>query len=423
MHFDARAAKLLPVGNHMVIEGAQGLRLVRSSAGHAWIYRYKSSEGKMRQIKLGQWPAMSIGAAVSALEKLRQARSQGADPAVEKRQARHAERLAVVERKDGPYTVARLVADFVAVASKSRKPKGAKELARTMATMLGPISGMMPAQVSRSVAYDLIQSYASIPVQASSLRRELGAAWEWGHDSGRLSADVPNWWRLILRGKLASAGKIIGGVHQGVVKRVLSPSEVGALLRHLPHVSRLISDLITMYLWTGCRGAEIVQIEGREVSQESDGWWWTVPKSKLKMGGHPLSSDLRVPLIGRALAVVQSRIDLHGDRHLFPPLRGKSQHVDQKVIGVAIWDHMPGCLSRPESVRARWPVSGWSAHDLRRTVRTQLSALGCPVDIAEAVIGHMPTGIVGTYDRHNYDAERRLWISRVAECWEADASR
>jgi len=125
-----------------------------------------------------------------------------------------------------------------------------------------------------------------------------------------------------------------------------------------------------------------VQMEGREISQESDGYWWTVPSGKLKLAKHPLATDLRVPLIGRAQAVVLARMDLHGARHLFPPVSGKAVHIDQKVAGVAIWHHAPECLSLPESVRARWPIPRWAPHDLRRTVRTQLSALGRPAEIA-----------------------------------------
>jgi integrase len=33
-------------------------------------------------------------------------------------------------------------------------------------------------------------------------------------------------------------------------------------------------------------------------------------------------------------------------------------------------------------------MDDWNPHDLRRTVRTGLSRLGCPTDIAEAVLGH-----------------------------------
>jgi integrase len=416
VQFDSRAAKLLKAGDHIVVEGALGLRLVASTVGRAWVYRYKSPvDGRMRQIKLGTWPAMSIAQAAAEWERLRGEREAGHDPAQERRAARKATPAPL---ESTPLTVGVLVDAYAA--QVRRAPKGAAELRRTLATMLTATDrARAPADVTRAVAYDLIARHADRPVQARNLRRELGAAWDWAHDAGRLSDEVPNWWRQVLRGKLASQGKIVGGEHQGVTKRVLTDAEVGAVLRHLPHVSRLPADLLTLYLWTGCRGAEIVAMEGREVSQDAAGvWWWVIPRAKLKMRRHPLAQDLPVPLIGRAADIVSARRDVHGDGHLFPSA-GRAPHCDQKVVGVAVWWHMPGCELRPESVRARWPVAGWSPHDLRRTVRTRLAAMGCPSEVAEAVLGHIDPD---PYRRHDYRAERLEWLTRLAACWESAAS-
>lgn len=47
-------------------------------------------------------------------------------------------------------------------------------------------------------------------------------------------------------------------------------------------------------------------------------------------------------------------------------------------------------------------------------MRTGLSACRIRPDIAEMVIGHTKKGIVATYDRHGFDAERRTAL----EAWE-----
>lgn len=44
-----------------------------------------------------------------------------------------------------------------------------------------------------------------------------------------------------------------------------------------------------------------------------------------------------------------------------------------------------------------------------------LAATGCPAEVAEAILGHLPPGVQGVYNRHGYDAERRLWLTRLAE--------
>jgi intergrase/recombinase len=49
------------------------------------------------------------------------------------------------------------------------------------------------------------------------------------------------------------------------------------------------------------------------------------------------------------------------------------------------------------------------------TVRTRLSELGVPSDVAERVIGHEPQGLLRVYDRYSYLEETR----QALECWNA----
>jgi integrase len=127
------------------------------------------------------------------------------------------------------------------------------------------------------------------------------------------------------------------------------------------------------------------------------------------------TTDLRVPLVGRAEAIVRRRLGELAGRHLFPSARAKSGHMGQGAAGQAVWFHMPECALRPEIERERLPVTGWAPHDLRRTGRTLLAALGCPSEIAEAILGHVAPGVVGIYNRHGYDAERRVWLTRLSQ--------
>jgi integrase len=60
-------------------------------------------------------------------------------------------------------------------------------------------------------------------------------------------------------------------------------------------------------------------------------------------------------------------------------------------------------------------IPDWSPHDLRRTVRTGLSRIQCPSEVAEAAIGHGKKGIEGTYNLHEYEAECRIWLQRWAD--------
>lgn len=425
MTFDARTIKLLPAGQHLTSPDFPGLRLEASAQFRTWIYRYKSPvDDRMRQTKIGRWPAMSLHAAVTEWEKLRALRDGGRDPALEAKEARAEEARAAAELKakqvKAAYTVAALCADYYeGYIRLSRAKKGADEVQRMFKTMLGEVAQVPAAEVTRSTAFDLIQSYAAAsPVQAKKLRSELGAAWDYAIDAGRLPDTVPNWWRQILRGKIKSKGKTIAGERVGTAKRVLTPDELGVLVRWLPNFTALIEDVLTLYLWTGTRGAEIVAMMGSEVRREQDGiWWWTIPKAKTKNARHEDATDLRVPLFGRALNVVLRRKERFGDGYLFPSKTkdGKPTHTQQKAAGVAVWMAQPYCELRPELNRARLPVTHWAPHDLRRSARTLLAAMGCPGEVAESVLGHMLPGVEGVYNLHRYDEQRVEWLRRLSD--------
>lgn len=410
--FDPRAAKALAAGDHLTIDEAPGLRLVASANARTWTYRYKSPiDGRMRQIKLGRWPAMGLPAALVAWERAKDARDHGADPAVEKRSARREARAAALEQA---YTVRRACDDYLTSYQGSVTEKTYREAERILRAELGALAELPAAEVTRAHAFDLVESVRHKPIVASRLRQLLGAVWDRALDAGRLPAETPNWWRLVMRGRLKSRGRVIAGENVGTVKRVLSEAELAQLLPWLPNFPRDVEDALTLYLWTCCRGAEIMQMERGEITEELDGLWWTVPVAKLKMRRIPALEPLRVPLVGRAEEVVRRRLAAVQASYLFPSRAGDTPYMQQKVIGVAVWARRPDCSSRPEWVRARLPVVGWAPHDLRRTGRTLLAALGCPAEVAEAILGHIQPGIQGIYNRHGYDAERRLWLTRLS---------
>ncbi|MCZ2902346.1 tyrosine-type recombinase/integrase [Burkholderia thailandensis] len=417
MRFDARTAKQLSPGAHLKIDGCPGLRLEATASRRSWIYRYKSPvDGRMRQIKIGEWPALSIAAAAVEWERLKQARNAGNDPALAKRQANDSVGV-MVQQGDSPTVRDICSAYLTGHVERNRQSKGAAEVARMFRTMLGDIADLPAAELTRERAFSKIDSYRQIPVQATKLRLELGAAWDYALDAGRLPESASNWWRQIMRGRLRSNGRRIQGQPMGTVKRFLSDVEVGALVNWLPNFSRNVEDALTLYLWTGTRGAEIGAMEGAEITDERDGLWWTIPKAKTKNARHEKATDLRVPLVGRADAIVRRRLERYGKGSLFPAERGG--HMQQKVFGQAVHSHMPYSETRPELERPRLPVTHWAPHDLRRTVRTMLAALGCPYEIGEAILGHMLPGVGGIYNRHSYDAERRYWLAKLDEKLEA----
>jgi integrase len=416
MPFDARAAKLLQPGEHITLQEHPGLRLVATATRRSWVYRYKSPvDGGMRQVKIGQWPILDYIGAAGEWQRLRALRDAGTDPSLQKRAARREEREATEAEAIGPYTVRQLVLDYLENhIDVRRKPKGRAEVRRLLTQCTEKIADRPAAGLQRKEAFELLESMADRPVLAAQVRQEMGAAWSYGLDSGRLPESTQNWWRHIMRGRLRSKGKKIAGEHVGEQKRVLSDKEVGELVNWLPNFSKTIADALTLYLWTGTRGSEIVSMEKGEITEEPTGLWWTLPKAKTKNARHALATDLRVPLVGRAKAVVLRRRE-QAERFLFRGNGREEKPIEQKVVQGGVYHHQPYSKTKEKGQipRPRLPVTHWSPHDLRRTARTLLASIGCPQDVAESVLGHMQPGIVGTYNRHGYDAERLEWLTKL----------
>jgi hypothetical protein len=114
LRFDARTASKLTPGQHLTFDGFPGLRLQASESRRSWTYRYKSPiDDRMRQVKLGEWPAMSVSAAIAEWESQRSKRDAGTDPAAEKRQGRMFVEASVAQ---DAYTVAHVCRDYLSKA-------------------------------------------------------------------------------------------------------------------------------------------------------------------------------------------------------------------------------------------------------------------------------------------------------------------
>lgn len=421
MHFDARAAKLLKPGEHLVVGGCPGLRLVATATLRTWVYRYRSpADGKLKQLSLGHWPAKPVQTAAADWMTARDARSTGIDPGQVQREERQALKSAALGTAEpAEYTVGRLVDDYITGhLETNRKAAGALAARRALEGLLEAepeFAARAAAGIKRADAFDLLDARKAKPTAAAKLRSLLGGAWDYALDAGRLDGDVPNWWRVVMKGRLKSKGKVIGGVHLGRNRRTLQPAEVGQLLAWLPNMHELGRDATQMYLWTCLRGAEIFAMRPEHVAEESDGWWWTVPKALTKNAEVEAAVDLRVPLLGRALEIVQRRLaNVGASGWLFEDVRG--EQYTQPDFSTYIYHLQPYSVKvqRRQSAGLVLPVTHWTPHNLRRTSRTMLAALGCLDEVAEAIIGHLPTDIVGVYNAHSYDDERRLWLGNLA---------
>lgn len=151
----------------------------------------------------------------------------------------------------------------------------------------------------------------------------------------------------------------------------------------------------------GARWEEF-DLEGRSQS----GPVWYLPASRTKTG-EPLNIPL-VPTVVEWLKVLQ--VIGAGSEYILPKRRqdhrNRVPHVGPDTLNVAM-------------SRVKHGLAHFTLHDLRRTARTQLAALGIRSEVAERCLGHKLRGVERTYNRHDYFEERRValeqWTRLITE--------
>jgi integrase len=132
--------------------------------------------------------------------------------------------------------------------------------------------------------------------------------------------------------------------------------------------------------------------------------------TQVKIGRYP---QVSLAEIRQAVRFLEG-LKLITDNYLFPSTRTKLP-IQQKSLSEIKW-HLknPNKLKNGQRFKPHqlWldGIEDWSAHDLRRTVRTGLSRLGCPSEVAEAILGYSKKGIEGTYDLQKYEKECSVWL-------------
>jgi integrase len=126
---------------------------------------------------------------------------------------------------------------------------------------------------------------------------------------------------------------------------------------------------------------------------------WIIPASRAK-GRNDKARDVLIPLSQAAQKIVASMPVLAGGDHVFSA-DGSRQ--------------LQGFNDRKKALDAISGVKDWRLHDLRRTARTLLSKCpGVTPDTAERCLGHAILGVRKTYDRHDYEDEKRFAFEALA---------
>jgi len=158
----------------------------------------------------------------------------------------------------------------------------------------------------------------------------------------------------------------------------------------------LYRALLKLRLITAARGNEILDMRWMDVKRTNAAdAWWTIPDTK---NGRPH----RLPLTSLSLAVLrdlESRAtDVDPETYVFAGIRGKVQRRGFLV-----------------DLPFRKSKEGFRPRDLRRTVTTNLAALGVSRFDVQRVLNHADPDVTADYDLYAYGPEKRAALDK----WDA----
>lgn len=380
---DLQIKRLRPKGARYEVTDGKGLCIrVKPTGDKAWFYRYRF-DGKLRIMTLGQFPGISLAEARKRHAEAMQKLQGGTDPGLEAKAAR-------AKRKAAP-TFKDLLDEFTEMELKD-KPTGSERRRLVAKDALPKWKNRPVASITRRDAVLLIDGIRKrAPIGANRVQGVLVRMFNFASERGIIEFSP------------------LAGMRRGKEKpraRVLTDDEIKSFWNALSFeredidIYRLTKLALKAILLTGQRPGEVAGMAWKEL----EGDFWNIPAERMK-GKEPQ----RVPINPMLREIIdEARNYSHDCPFVFRSSHDNKKHVTVGAIANSIRRH-----SAEMKIDARF-----TPHDLRRTLRTRLAELGVSDVVAERVLGHKLQGILGVYNRHSYDVEKRqalaMWERRLS---------
>jgi integrase len=389
--------------------------IVQPSGVKSWALRYRrKSDGKAVKHTLGSYPMLSLKDARSAATALRAEIERGGDPHGAKVLART--RAASVD--DSFEAVARQFIDhqfrqrrrswewsarFLGLIVDAEAPVEPKECPRLVVLRDGSVDRFGSRRVSvvdrwgarrigdvadGDIIAALDQLGRQAPVGANRLHSVLSSMFTWAKGK-----------RLVTSNPMTDLDR---PAQERARDRVLCDEELVKVWQAAGELGHPHEGIVKLLILTGQRRSEVADLRWSEIDLEARALH--LPASRTK---NARSHD--VPLSAQALGIIAGLPRLVDAEHIFT--------IRRKLIGN--FSHAKAKLDEVSG------VTGWTLHDLRRTVASGLQRLGVRLEVTEAVLNHKSgstAGIVGVYQRHDYADEKRDALARWADYVDAVVS-
>lgn len=367
-----------------------GLTFVASEAGSqqgkaSWILRYRFG-GREREKVLGRYPDISLKDARDLARKDRALLQQGQDVSAIKRK----ERLKAIDmhKVEG-------LANIWHERYIKGKYKHPEVVERVIRLHIKPVIGKLPVEEVRPVHIDRVLTKivaGGAPTVANDALRYLFRMFhfavkrKWVEFNPAYGFDISD----------------AGGTEKSGT-RWLNREELATLakaMRETPNFGRLNELAVWLLLALCVRKMELLSAKWSEF--DLDQGVWLLHPSRTKT-----NAAIDIPLAPPVVEWLKElKVFSCGHTHLFParrlirvkagvPRKNRFEHISPDTLNVAL---------------TRLPledIEHFTVHDMRRTARTHMAALGVDRFVAERALNHKIRDTEGVYDQHDYFEARK----------------
>ena len=402
---DVELRNWIKAGQPIAKADGEGLTFTLSAKGTAaWTLRYRHA-GKAKELTLGRYPDLSLAKAREIAAEKRVQIRLGGDVAEEKQAQKEVAKAAAARAKLG--TVKALYEDFYErqIADRRKHPE---QVAGVFALHILPklgnkqVEDVRPADIDAMLRPLTDRGVFRTAAKALQLTKALFAYAMKRHIVISNPAAPFNW-------------TDIGG-EAGPRSRVLSKGELVKFfkaMRDTPNFPTYSAAALKLLLALGVRKMELLTATWDQFDLKAGEWHLPADQTKTE-------SAIRIPLSPWVIRILEDQRtrQQRNNPYLFPVQRiapGKTT----RYMGETTLNH---ALYMMQS-----DLEPFTVHDLRRTARTHLAALGVAPHIAEMCLNHKIKGIEAVYNVHDYFAERRAALfalsDLLAECEKGDAKK
>lgn len=359
-----------------------GLNLrVRETGGKFWVFLY-TRDGRAREMGLGTYPGVTLKEARSKAVDCRKLLDQRIDPIEAKRSDEERKRLADARGITFAHCAAEYIESHKAGWSNQ---KHAQQWRNTLNTYAIPIIGDTAVQevTTDDVLRCLEPIWTTKTTTADRVRGRIESILDWARVKGYRTGENPARWRGHLDQLLPAKNKIQQEKHHAA----LPYPELPAFIADLRKVDAVSAQSLEFTILTALRTSEVLDATWGEFDLPNK--LWVVPAERMKA-----KKEHRVPLSPRAMEILDQRLALRLNDHVFPsPNKPNSGLSNMAML---------------QQLR-RMDRADITVHGFRSTFRDWVSEkTNYPGELAEAVLAHaISSKVEAAYRRGDMFEKRR----------------